>query len=255
MRKILFAAITMLFLCVPSNAQGLTVSNHLNPDALPARDALTAISGVTFADSSVFLPLGTATTLNGVQVWVEDELQPIRSVTPDKVVFVLSRRGGVQTRLRVRTQSGEEFVTTFRAVDWWPGVQITGAPDSAENQNFIPLAIYMAGTIFAPVGNDPIPVGPFGNSTVVVLHGSGWRNSGANVRVRLNGIECRVTAVGAHQLWPGVDVIGFEIPSYLANNGAMDVVVFVGNRASNFARIYLGEPTDRRMIKRQMIGR
>ena len=244
MRKILFATITMLFLCVPSFAQELFVSNHLNPAGLPARAALTAISGVTFADSAVYLPLGTATTLNGVQVWVEGEPQPIRSVTPDQVVFVLSRRGGTQTRLRVRTQSGEEFATTFRAVDWWPGVQIAGFPDSQESQNFIPLGIYMAGATFAPVGLEPIPVGPRENPTVVVLHGSGWRNAGNNVRIRLNGIECRLTAVGAHQLWPGVDVIGFEIPSYLAGNGAMDVTVFVGNRASNFARIYLGKAVE-----------
>lgn len=244
MKSFFFAVITMLFLFAPSNAQELFVSNYLNPASLPARDALTAISGVTFADSAVYLPLGTATTLNGVQVFVEGEAQPIRFVTPDQVVFVLSRRGGTQTRLRVRTQSGEEFNTTFRAVDWWPGVQITGASDSQESQNFIPLGIYMVGTTFAPVSLEPIPVGPRESPTIVVLYGSGWRNAGNNVRVRLNGIECRITGAGAHPLWPGVDTIGFEIPSYLADNGAMDVVVFVGNRASNFARIYLGKAVD-----------
>lgn len=244
MKRILFAVITMLFLFAPSNAQELFVSNYLNPEGLPARDALTALSGVTFADSSVYLPFSTATTLNGVQVFVEGESQPIRFVTPDQVVFVLSRRGSTQTRLRVRTQSGEEFNTTFRAVDWWPGLQISGLNDSQENQNFIPLALYQIGTSVSPVKLDPIPVGPRESPTIVILHGSGWRNAGNNVRVRLNGIECRITGAGAHPLWAGTDTIGFEIPPYLADNGAMDVVVYIGNRASNFARIYLGKAVD-----------
>ncbi len=244
MKRVLFVAITMLFLLAPSAAQELVVRNYLNPEGLPARDALTAISGVTFAASPVYLPFGTATTLNGVQVFVEGEAQPIRFVTPDQVVFVLSRRGGTQTRLRVRTQSGEEFSTMFRAVDWWPGVQIAGLPDSQENQNFIPLALYQIGATVTPVGLEPIPVGPSGRPTIIALHGSGWRNAGANVRVRLNGVECRITAVTVHPLWPHVDIVGFEVPAYLAENGAMDVTVYVGNRSSNFARIYLGKAVD-----------
>jgi uncharacterized protein (TIGR03437 family) len=245
MQRVFSIAFLTFFLCAPVFAQELFVSNYLNPAGLPARDALTAISGVTFADTSVFLPLGTATTLNGVQVWVQDEPQQIRFVTPDQVVFILNRRGGPVTRLRVRTQSGEEFSITFRAVDWWPAVQIAGAPDSQENQNFIPLALYQNGTIVMPVSLELIPVGPRSNPTIVVLHGSGWRNNLAHVRVRLNGIECKLTGAGAHPLWPGVDTIGFEIPFYLAGNEGMDVVVFIGERASNFARIYLGkEPND-----------
>jgi len=244
MRRVFSVAFLMLFLCAPSLAQELFVSNYLNPAGLPARDAATAISGVTFADSAVFLPIGTATTLNGVQVWVEDEPQQIRFVTPDQVVFVLSRRGGAKTRLRVRTQSGEEFTTTFRAVDWWPAIQIEGDPDSDVNQNFIPLAEYQIGTSVAPVGLDPIPVGPRDNPTVVVVYGSGWRNNLAHVRVRLNGIECKVTGAGPHPLWPGVDTIGFEIPFYLAGNEGMDLFVFIGERTSNFARIYLGRSPD-----------
>jgi len=241
MRNVFSIAILMLFLCAPTFAQELFVSNYLNPAGLPVRDAPTAISGVTFADSAVYLPLGTATELNGVQVWVENELQQIRSVTPDQVVFVLSRHRNAKTRLRVRTQAGEEFSTQFRAVDWWPSVQIAGASDSDLNQNSIPLAQYQIGNSVSPVGLDLIPVGPRSNPTIVVLYGAGWRNYLAHVRVRLNGIECKVTGAGPHPLWPGVDTIGFEIPSYLAENEGMDVVVFIGDRPSNFARIYLGK--------------
>lgn len=219
-------------------AQTLVVSNYLQPDGLPARDALTAISGVTFADSSAFEILRAPTALNGVSVWVDDIPQPIRSVTPDQVVFILNRIGP-QSVIRVQTQSGQEFTAPVRGTGFWPGVQISGEASSELNQNFIPLATYVHGQFVGPVGLDPIPVGQV-QPTFIVLNGSGWRNA-SQVKVRLNGIECRVAGMAPHPLWVGIDVVTFEIPAYLAGNGAMDVTVFVGNRESNFARIYLGE--------------
>lgn len=218
-------------------AQTLVVSNYLQPDGLPAKDSLTALSGVTFADSSAFDLFGAPTTLNGVSVWVDGIPQPIRSVTPDQVVFVLTRRSP-HSVVRVQTQSGIEYSAQFVALDYWPAVMINGDPQSETGQNFIPLAFYGIGQFIAPVTTDPVPVGQQ-IPTIVVIHGSGWRNA-PRVSVRLNGIECRVTGVSAHPIWPGIDTVAFEIPPYLANNGAMDVTVFVGNRTSNFSRIYLG---------------
>jgi uncharacterized protein (TIGR03437 family) len=221
-------------------AQSLTINNYLQPDGLPARDSLTALSGVTFADSSAFEIFQAPTTLNGVTVWVDDIPQPIRSVTPAQVVFVLTRLG-VQSTIRVRTQFGTEFSAPLRGTGIWPGLLINGEPDSPTAQNFIPLAIYALGETVAPVTNDPVPVSQQ-TPTMVMLHGSGWRNAApGQIRVRLNGIECRVAGTSPHPLWIGVDVVTFEIPAYLAGNGAMDVTVYFGNRESNFARIYLGD--------------
>lgn len=254
MRKAIYSAVTVLLilsalafgqgrLAPPQRspklaAQTLTVSNYLQPDGLPARDALTAISGVTFADSSAFEILRAPTALNGVSVWVDDIPQPIRSVTPDQVVFILNRVGP-QSVVRVRTQSGQEFTAPLRGTGVWPGIQISGEASSELNQNFIPLAMYVHGQFVGPVGVDPIPIGQV-EPTFIILNGSGWRNA-SQVRVRLNGVECRVAGFAAHPLWIGIDVVTFEIPAYLAGNGGMDLTVFVGNRESNFSRIYLGD--------------
>ncbi len=218
--------------------QSLTVTNYLQPDGLPARDAFTALSGVTFADSSAFDLFGAPFTLNGVRVWVDDVLQPVRAVTPDQVVFILTRIGP-QSVVKVQTQSGTVFAAPLLATGVWPGVLINGDPESATGQNFIPLATWVRGQTAGAVTNEPILVGQI-EPTRIVLLGSGWRNA-SQVRVRLNGIECRVTGFAPHPLWIGTDSITFEIPWWLAGNGAMDVKVFVGNRESNFSRIILGD--------------
>lgn len=220
--------------------QTLTVSNYLQPDGLTARDALTALSGVTFADSSAFDLFGAPFTLNGVSVWVDDVPQPVRSVTPEQVVFILTRIGP-QSVVKVQTQSGTEFTALLRATGVWPGVLINGGgdPESETGQNFIPLATWVRGLTAGAVTNEPILVGQT-EPTKIILLGSGWRNA-SQVRVRLNGVECKVTGFAAHSFWIGTDYVTFEIPRYLAGNGAMDVTVFVGNRESNFARIILGD--------------
>lgn len=239
MRRFCLALLLASVLSVSALAQSLTVTNYLNPDGLPARDALTAISGVTFADSEALEYLNPPTTLNGVSVWVDGVPQRIRAVFPDQVVFVLSHRRPRGSELTVRTQSGAEYNTTFAALDVWPAVQIAGDAETETGFNYVPLALYSIGGQILPVGVDPIPVGPGSNPTIVLLHGSGFRNSRL-VGVRLNGIPCRVISNGPFVL-AGMDTIAFEIPAYLAGNGAMDVTVHYGSRISNFARIYLGD--------------
>lgn len=221
--------------------QTLTVSNFLQPEGLPARDALTALSGVPFADSSAFDLFGAPFTLNGVSVWVDDVPQPVRSVTPDQVVFILTRIGP-QSVVKVRTQSGDEFSALLKGTGVWPGVLINGDSQSETGQNFIPLATWVRGQTASAVTNDPVPVGQQPETTKIILFGSGWRNAApGQIRVRLNGIECKVLGFAAHPLWIGTDTVTFEVPPWLAGNGAMDVTVFMGNRESNFSRIILGD--------------
>lgn len=230
--RILFC---LIFLAASVSAQTITVSNYLNPDGLPAREALTAITGADFTDSYADGIFSQSDEVNGVRVWIDGVPQKIYFVQPDQVVFILNRRGG--GNLRVQTKSGEEFTTRFLAADAWPGVFITGA--AADKPNYIPLALYNVDGIHVwPVTSEPIPVGPKDHPTIVLVVGSGWRNAARSVGVRLNGIPCRVKWAGP-SFFPGNDVVAFEIPHYLAGNGAMDLTVFIGSRASNFARLYL----------------
>jgi hypothetical protein len=140
------------------------------------------------------------------------------------------------------TKSGARLRASMRVVTAWPGVFVQGTGEDSES--FIPSGLWTNdGIQLRPLTSAPLPVGPLSRPTLVIIQGSGWRLATGSpaVNVRLNGIPCPVVASRPSALFAGQDELVFQIPSYLAGRGMMDLTVSVAGRESNYARINIGD--------------
>jgi uncharacterized protein (TIGR03437 family) len=232
----------LLFLSLTAPAQTITVTNFLHPDAPVARESFAAINGENLTDVQLVEPFSPPTSLGGVVVKVDGLAQRIRSVSPTRVVFLVNSAGSSVRAVEVTTKSGAMLTASMRVVTVWPGIFVQGTGDDSES--FIPSGLWtLDGIQLLPLTSAPIPVGPPNRPTLVVIQGSGWRMAmvANSVGVRLNGVPCPVIASRPSALFVGQDELVFQIPSYLAGNGMMDLIVTVAGRESNYARINLGD--------------
>jgi uncharacterized protein (TIGR03437 family) len=237
--------LTTLFLYfgLTAQAQAITTTNFLNPEAPVARESFAAIDGQNFTDVQLVEPFNPPTTLGGVTVKVSGVAQRIRAVSPTRVVILVDAAGAAVRVVELTTKSGAVHQTSMPVASMWPGlfVQATGEDSEA----YIPSGLWTTdGIQLRPLTSAPLPVGPANRPTLVVIQGAGWRMAGAQgVRVRLNGVPCPVVAARASALFAGQDELVFQIPARLAGNGMMDLIVSVAGRESNYARINLGAAT------------
>lgn len=240
MRQVLFLLVISFF-GVVGQGQTVTVRNFLNPDAPVAREALTSIEGENLTDEqavSLFDPLPT--TLGGVTVKVEGVLQRIVAVSPTRVVILMDSSGPAVRVLELRTKSNALRQADVPVATVWPGVFVKSTGDDSDSY-IVTGRWTINGFDLLAVTGDPVPVGPANRPTFVIIQGSGWRLAGpAGVSVRLNGIPCRVIASRASTFPISQDELLFQIPSYLAGSGVMDLIVSINGRQSNYARINLG---------------
>jgi uncharacterized protein (TIGR03437 family) len=225
-----------------AHAQTITVRNFLNPDAPPVREALVLIEGTNFTDTERIEPFNPLTELEGVRVTVDGVLQRIRSVSPTQVVFIVDGRGAGVRSVQLRTKSNVIHNATMRVATIWPGLFVLSTGEDSEA--FIPAALWTTdGFQQNPVSSEPIPVGPPNRPTFVIVQGSGFRNAASfgGARVRLNGIPAPVVSVGPSLVFAGQDELVFQIPSFLAGRGVMELRVTVAGRESNYTRINLGD--------------
>ena len=231
-----------LFLGLTAQAQTVTVTNFLHPDAPVARESFAAIEGANFTDVQLVEPFSPPTTLGGVMVKVDGVPQRLRAVTPARVVFLVDSAGPAVRSVELTTKSGVKHLASIRVVTVWPSVFVQATDESSES--FIPSGLWTTdGIQLRPLTSAPVPVGPQNRPTLVVIQGSGWRLAAgvSGVNVRLNGIPCPVVAARASALFAGQDELVFQIPSHLAGNGMMDLVVTVAGRESNYARMNIGD--------------
>lgn len=234
--------ILFIFLAGPVHAQTITVRNFLNPDAPPVREALAVIEGTNFTNTERTEPFDPPTELEGVRVIVDGVPQRIRAVSPTQVVFIVDAAGAGVRSLQLRTKFNVIHTATLRVATVWPGlfVQSTGEDSEA----YIPSGLWTTdGIQLLPLTSAPLPVGPPNRPTLVIVQGSGFRAapSFGGARVRLNGISAPVIAVRPSALFAGQDELVFQIPSFLAGRGVMELRVTVAGRDSNYARINLGD--------------
>ncbi len=235
---------SLLCLGLTVQAQTITVTNFLHPEAPVARESFAAIDGANFTDVQLVEPFTPPRTLGGVTAKVEGVAQRIRAVAPTRVVFLVDSRGPAVRSVEVTTKFGRTLTTTMRVVTVWPSVFVQGTGEDSES--FYPSGLWTTdGIQLRPLTSEPVPVGPANRPTLVIIQGSGWRLSAGvgGVRVRLNGIPCQVISSRPSALFAGQDELVFQIPSYLAGRGVMDLIVSVAGRESNYARINVGDAT------------
>jgi uncharacterized protein (TIGR03437 family) len=228
------------FLSLSALAQTITVRNSPNPDALVARDSIALIEGENFSDEQINDPYSAPKTLGGVTVMIDGIPQRIRSVSPTQVEIVVSGAGKATRALELRTKFNVIHRTSITVASVWPSLFVQDS--SIESESFYPAGLYTTdGITLSAITSAPIPVGRTGRPTQVVIQVTGLRRGGGTrgVSVRLNGIQCTVVFVGP-SVFAGQNELTFEIPSYLAGNGVMDLIVTVGGRSSNRARLNLG---------------
>ncbi|MCI0351342.1 MAG: CAP domain-containing protein [Acidobacteriales bacterium] len=98
-------------------------------------------------------------------------------------------------------------------------------------------------TVYNPDGSArPVSVGTASRPNFLVLYGTGMRrrSSLSAVSVTIGGIALAVDFLGAHQQLAGVEQINVRMPQALRGRGIVDVVVSVDGRASNIAKINIG---------------
>lgn len=240
MKYILFLMLFTL-LTYTAHAQTITVRNFLNPDAPVARESLVLIEGTNFTDTERTEPFDPPTELEGVRVTVDGVPQRIRAVSPTQVVFIIDARGAGTRALQLRTKFNVIHNTSLRVATIWPGLFVLSTGEDSES--FIPAGLWTTdGFQQTPLSSEPIPVGPPNRPTFVIVQGSGFRAAASfgGARVRLNGIPAPVVAVRASALFAGQDELVFQIPSFLAGRGVLELTVTVAGRESNYARINIG---------------
>lgn len=237
--RIVFFVGMLLILSLSASAQTITVSNFLHPDAPVARESFAAIEGSNFTDTQLVEPFNPPTTLGGVTVLLAGVPQRIRSVSPTRVVILVDAVGGALREVELRTKFNVVHHSSVQVSTVWPSVFVQGTGEDSES--FYPSGLWTTdGVQLRPLTSAAIPVGSATRPTLVVIQGSGWRLNPTSVRVRLNGNPCTVVAARPSSLFAGQDELVFQIPSFLAGSGVMDMFVSVSGRESNFARINLG---------------
>jgi uncharacterized protein (TIGR03437 family) len=239
----LFLTTWFLLLGLTAQAQTITVTNFLNPEAPVARESFAAVDGQNFTDVQFVEPFDPPRTLGGVTVKVGGVAQRIRAVSPTRVVILVDAAGAAVRTVELTTKSGAIHQTSIQVASIWPGVFVQATGEDSEA--YIPSGLWTTdGIQLRPLTSAPLPVGPANRPTLIVIQGSGWRMAGAQgVKVRLNGVPCPVVAARASALFAGQDELVFQIPAYLARNGMMDLTLSVAGRESNHARINLGDAT------------
>ena len=220
-------------------AQTITVQNLLHPDVLVSRESFAAIDGENFTDTQLVEPFAPPTSLGGVTVKLDGIPQRIRSVSPTRVVILVDAPGAAMRSVELKTKTNVIHRTALQLVSYWPSVFVQSTGQDSEM--FYPSGLWTSdGITFRALTSEAIPVGQSTRPTLIVIQCSGLRLNAPIVRVRLNGTPCTVVAVRASALFAGLDELVFQIPSYLAGSGPMDLVVYMAGRESNFARINLG---------------
>lgn len=100
--------LTTLFLYfgLTAQAQAITMTNFLNPEAPVARESFAAIDGQNFTDVQLVESFNPPTTLGGVTVKVSGVAQRIRAVSPARDVIMVDAAGAAVRVVELTTKSG-----------------------------------------------------------------------------------------------------------------------------------------------------
>lgn len=219
----------------------VTARHAILPDARPALDGLLIITGATFAtDTASGLP-SCPDSLLGVSVWIGDEPQPLRLVTP-YAIEVAPRR--LTSWLIVRAADGQIYYAPVRMARISPAILLAardGGNEVQGNPHATPLALYQhgKGASPAPVTYLGVPAPTADTFTRISVQGTGWRHAlPGELRATLGGHPCEIVQAGPTSLgFAGQDALTIEIPLALTARGPLDLVIEAAGQKSNVARV------------------
>ena len=198
-------------------------------------DGLLLLTGATFANESASGLPSCPDTLAGVTVWIGDEPQPLRYVSPDSVLVVPTRP---TSWLIVRGFDGRIYYAPVRMAAVSPAIILAGSATN-ESETLTPLAMWRFGKyppeILSPYG---VPASRDGYPTVILIQGTGWRHA-SDVRATLGGVACPVLYAGSSNIFLGQDSLAIELPLALTQRGPLDLVVEAAGQRSNTARVWV----------------
>ena len=227
--------------------KGVTAAHALLPDAPIARDGLATITGAHFADDIAAAPLyRTTDSILGCSVWIGDEPQPLRLVTPDRIVFAPRHQ---TTWFVVRAQDGQIYYAPSRMAETAPALFYAGSGMDARDQlterpnpqpDRLPLALWRQGSGIPQLLTEAgIPASTERESVRLSLEGTGWRNAPLDsLRATLGETKCPIVYAGASvYAWAGQDVLVIEIPATLRERGPLPLVIEAAGQQSNAGRV------------------
>lgn len=219
----------------------VTARHAILPDARPALDGLLIITGAQFADETASGLPSCPDSLLGVSVWIGDEPQPLRLVTP-YAIEIAPRR--LTSWLIVRAADGRIYYAPVRMARISPAILLAardGGDEVQGNPHQTPLALYQhgKGASPAPVTYLGVPAPTADTFTRVSVQGTGWRHAlPGELRATLGGHPCEIVQAGPTSLgFAGQDSLTIELPLALTARGPLDLVIEAAGLKSNVARV------------------
>lgn len=219
----------------------ITARHAILPDARPALDGLLILTGATFGTETASGLPSCPDTLAGVSVWIGDEPQPLRLVTP-YAIEVAPRR--LTSWLVVRAADGRIYYAPVRMARISPAILLAardGGDETQGNPHLTPLGLYQhgKGAAPAPVTYLGVPAPTADTFTRVSVQGTGWRHAlPGELRATLGGHPCEIVQAGPTSLgFAGQDALTIEIPLALTARGPLDLVIEAAGQKSNVARV------------------
>ena len=180
------------------------------------------------------------TTLGGVSVSITDSAgvtraAPIQYVSPGQVNYLVPSGSapGIAT-VTIGGSSGAAQIDSVGAGLYSVDGSIAAATAAlyAADGTSTPVNVFQCNPACAAA---PMSVGNGGDTLVVTLYGTGFRNiaSMASASLTISGVQAQILYIGAQPTYPGLDQVNMVVPRSLAGAGVVPVVLTVNGQTAN----------------------
>jgi uncharacterized protein (TIGR03437 family) len=180
------------------------------------------------------------TSLGGVTVNITDSAgvtraAPIQYVSSAQVNYLVpaGTASGIAT-VTIGASTGSAQIDSIGAGLYTINGTIAAATAAlyAPNGSNTPVNVFQCTTTCTTV---PMSLGPAGDSLVVTLYGTGFRNltSPSSASLTIGGVPAQILYIGAQPTYPGLDQVNVIVPSSLAGAGVVPVLLTVNGQTAN----------------------
>jgi uncharacterized protein (TIGR03437 family) len=180
------------------------------------------------------------TTLGGVRVTVNNRLAGLLAVTPNQINYVVPPETEVDGPATVVVSNEQGDILAQGTLNM--ATSLLSIFTATQDGNGTPAALFTGdGINYYAVNNldgssNVVPAGQY-----LILFCTGLRGvDPGNVKVFIGGVEATVTYAGLQPDFLGLDQINLQVPSALANQGLLELIVTSGSATSNKVAINLG---------------